>query len=197
VATAHQAQQRKRAGPRFIADSVAGDFGGRTACEWISQTLRRACLRGPLAKGDQRDHNAGGVGVRWTAIVALGKSFSSNVAIRESQKAPSNGAVSIRKAPVLPGMCWCLCIGCTLAVDCFCRGAGANHCGVLYRIHVEELALREAFGADYVAVQSDPARTDSRGVLTSVLLVHSNYQAQIRSKNKRSFRYAYKGRAAD
>ncbi|HTZ49395.1 MAG TPA: isoprenylcysteine carboxylmethyltransferase family protein [Verrucomicrobiae bacterium] len=92
-----------------------------------------------------------GLAIRWTAIYTLGKSFSSNVAIRESQTLNRSGLYRFVRHPSYLGLLliffavalhtrnWpslaVILIPCTAAL--------------LYRIHVEEAALLQAFGPDY------------------------------------------------
>jgi protein-S-isoprenylcysteine O-methyltransferase Ste14 len=92
-----------------------------------------------------------GLAVRWTAILTLGKAFSSNVAIQESQTVQRSGLYGIVRHPSYLGMLiiflaigvhWRNLLG--LAVVMIPTTAA-----LLYRIHVEEIALRDAFGAEY------------------------------------------------
>lgn len=101
-----------------------------------------------------------GLAVRATAIVTLGKAFSVNVATRASQTLQRSGLYRLVRHPSYLGIeiiflaaglhsrtwaCLAVCvIPPTLAV--------------LYRIHVEEIALRRAFGSEY----DDYARTTRR-----------------------------------
>ena len=90
--------------------------------------------------------------IRWTAIVTLGKSFSANVAIHATQKVCKTGIFSVVRHPSYSGLMlvfvaigihtrnW---IGFALAVV-------PTFAAMAYRIHVEEIALREAFGEEYV-----------------------------------------------
>ena len=65
---------------------------------------------------------AAGLAIRWTAIITLGKSFSANVAVHESQKVHRTGLYRVVRHPAL-----------------------------LYRIHGEEAALNQALGDEYAA----------------------------------------------
>jgi protein-S-isoprenylcysteine O-methyltransferase Ste14 len=94
-----------------------------------------------------------GLAIRWTAIVSLGKAFSSNVAIRDSQKIKKNGLYRFIRHPSYLGLLLVF-----LAVGVHSRNwiafAAAflpTTAAMLYRIHVEEGALRSAFGEEYVA----------------------------------------------
>jgi protein-S-isoprenylcysteine O-methyltransferase Ste14 len=92
-----------------------------------------------------------GLLVRWTAILTLGVSFSTNVAIHANQTLRKNGLFRWVRHPSYLGM-----------VLIF-AGVGLSQrnwisvaimlifptAALLYRIYVEELALAEAFGDDY------------------------------------------------
>ncbi len=94
-----------------------------------------------------------GLAIRWTAIVTLGKSFSANVAIHATQKVYTRGIFSVVRHPSYTGLMmvfvavgihtrsW---IGLALAVV-------PTFAAMAYRIRVEEIALRAAFGEEYVA----------------------------------------------
>ena len=101
-----------------------------------------------------------GLVVRIVAIVTLGKGFSANVAIRSAQKLQRSGLYSVVRHPSYLG----------LVIIFVAAGLWGHNWGsmavmillptsaVLYRIHVEEIALRSAFGAEY----DDYARTTKR-----------------------------------
>jgi protein-S-isoprenylcysteine O-methyltransferase Ste14 len=94
-----------------------------------------------------------GLLIRMTAILTLGRSFTANVATHAAQSLQQSGLYSIVRHPSYLGMeiiflavgihsrnwiCLAVCvIPPTLAV--------------LYRIHVEEIALRGLFGDEYIA----------------------------------------------
>jgi protein-S-isoprenylcysteine O-methyltransferase Ste14 len=93
-----------------------------------------------------------GLALRWTAIFTLGRAFSANVAIRADQRVYKHGLFRWMRHPSYTGLMLCL-----LAVGL----ANCNwlslllatippYAALLYRIHVEEIALREHFGAEYV-----------------------------------------------
>jgi protein-S-isoprenylcysteine O-methyltransferase Ste14 len=94
-----------------------------------------------------------GLAVRWTAILTLGRAFSANVAILDSQKICRNGLYRFLRHPSYLGMLLIF-----LAAGVHSRNwAGVavalipTTAALLYRIHVEESALREAFGEEYDA----------------------------------------------
>jgi protein-S-isoprenylcysteine O-methyltransferase Ste14 len=101
-----------------------------------------------------------GLVVRWVAIFSLGKAFSANVAIRDSQALYRSGLYSIVRHPSYSGM---LLIFLAIAVaDRNWLSAAIvlifPAAALLYRIHVEEAALNQAFGVQY----AEYSRTTNR-----------------------------------
>ena len=100
-----------------------------------------------------------GVAVRWTAVLSLGRAFSANVAIRAGQQLYTAGLYRLVRHPSYLGLLMILfAIGlhthtwtglAILLVPSFAA--------LSYRIHVEEEALRTAFGDTY-AVYSRSTR---------------------------------------
>ena len=93
-----------------------------------------------------------GIAIRATAILALGKAFSSNVAIQHSQKVCKRGLYRFVRHPSYLGLLLIF-----LAVGLHSRNwlglavaLVPTTAGLLYRIHVEESALTAAFGDEYV-----------------------------------------------
>jgi protein-S-isoprenylcysteine O-methyltransferase Ste14 len=92
-----------------------------------------------------------GLGVRVVAILTLGRAFSANVATRASQILQQSGLFGLVRHPSYLGL--------ELILLAFALHARTWACfavllipptsAVLYRIHIEETALRLAFGADY------------------------------------------------
>ena len=92
-----------------------------------------------------------GLSVRAVAVVTLGKAFSANVATRAGQRLQRSGLYSLVRHPSYLGL--------ELIFAAFALHARTWACfavilipptlAVLYRIHVEETALRQAFGVDY------------------------------------------------
>ncbi len=101
-----------------------------------------------------------GMVLRTAAVVQLGKSFSSNVAIRAKQTVLKTGLYGWMRHPSYTGMVlvfagigvhsrnW---VGLAVAVV-------PPLVALLYRIHVEEIALREHFGPEYVAYSAETKR---------------------------------------
>ena len=92
-----------------------------------------------------------GLIVRWTAIVSLGKAFSVNVAIRDGQTLYRSGLYRLVRHPSYSGMLICF-IAIAIVQQNWISAALVivfPTAALLYRIHVEEKALNEAFGAQY------------------------------------------------
>jgi protein-S-isoprenylcysteine O-methyltransferase Ste14 len=94
---------------------------------------------------------AAGMAIRWTAIVSLGRSFSTNVAIRAGQTVYRGSLYRWVRHPSYTGMLFSFAsIGVwernwiSLAITVIFPIAV-----LLYRIHVEEAALTSAFGDNY------------------------------------------------
>jgi protein-S-isoprenylcysteine O-methyltransferase Ste14 len=132
-----------------------------TACQWISEATR------PNMFGGAHELKTAGVMVilvaltiRWSAIFTLGKSFSSNVAIQDSQQITRAGLYRFVRHPSYLGLLLVfLAIGLharnwiSLAVVILPTTAA-----LLYRIHVEEAVLAKAFGEEYVAYSKSTKR---------------------------------------
>jgi len=92
-----------------------------------------------------------GLAVRVAAVVTLGRAFSANVATRAGQRLKRSGLYSLVRHPSYLGLELIL-LGFGLHARtwaCFAVVLVPPTLAVLYRIHVEEAALRLAFGADY------------------------------------------------
>jgi protein-S-isoprenylcysteine O-methyltransferase Ste14 len=101
-----------------------------------------------------------GLALRWAAIVSLGKSFSSNVAIHTTQRVLKTGLYRWMRHPSYSGL-----ILIFIAAGLHTRNWIAflivtlpTTAALLYRIHVEEIALRDHFGQEYI----DYSRQTSR-----------------------------------
>ena len=92
-----------------------------------------------------------GLGVRSVAIIMLGRAFSANVAMRSGQRLQRNGLYGLVRHPSYLGLELILL---ALAIHsrtwaCFPVLFVPPTLAVLYRIYVEEAALRLTFGAEY------------------------------------------------
>jgi protein-S-isoprenylcysteine O-methyltransferase Ste14 len=127
-------------------------FASMMAAGWMSAWAPKATIVTPLwlilgAMGLM----IAGLIVRWTAILSLGKAFSVNVAIRDGQTLYRSGLYHLVRHPSYSGMLICF-----IAIAIVERNWISAvlvlvfpTAALLYRIHVEEKALSEAFGAQY------------------------------------------------
>jgi protein-S-isoprenylcysteine O-methyltransferase Ste14 len=92
-----------------------------------------------------------GLAVRATAILTLGRAFSTNVATHVGQRLQRSGLYNFVRHPSYLGLELILLAFAlhTRTWACFAVTLVPPTLAVLYRIHVEEAALRGAFGADY------------------------------------------------
>ena len=128
-------------------------FTSITACEWIAATARPNLFGGGhWLKSAGLALLIAGLAVRWTAILSLGKAFSANVAIQDSQTVKRSGLYRFVRHPSYSGLLLIF-----LAIGVHSRNwigllllLASTTAALLYRIHVEEAALREAFGDEYV-----------------------------------------------
>jgi protein-S-isoprenylcysteine O-methyltransferase Ste14 len=101
-----------------------------------------------------------GLIVRWTAIFTLGRSFSANVAIHATQTLHKTGLFRFVRHPSYSGMLLIF-LGLGLGIRNWLSLAIVlifPTAALLYRIRVEEAALKRAFGNDYL----EYARTTRR-----------------------------------
>jgi protein-S-isoprenylcysteine O-methyltransferase Ste14 len=103
---------------------------------------------------------AAGLAIRWTAVATLGKRFSVNVAIYTSQTLHRTGLFRFVRHPSYTGLLLIF-----VAVGIHTRNwlglavvLVPTTAALLYRIHVEEAALNDAFGQEY----RDYSRTTKR-----------------------------------
>jgi protein-S-isoprenylcysteine O-methyltransferase Ste14 len=92
-----------------------------------------------------------GLGVRAVAVVSLGRAFSANVAVRAGQRLKRSGLYALVRHPSYLGLELIL-LACALhsrTWACFAVAFVPPTLAVLYRVHVEEAALRLAFGTEY------------------------------------------------
>lgn len=123
-----------------------------TAAEFIGHTAPATMFGGPhWLKTAAVAVLIAGLVVRWTAILSLGKAFSANVAIRTEQTIYRSGLYRFVRHPSYLGL---LVVFAAIALHERNWLAAAvvlapTTAAVLYRIHVEEAALNQAFGAQY------------------------------------------------
>ena len=135
--------------------------GSIFAAEWI-----RAVVPAPIFPGIRWLPIAAivimilGLVVRWIAILSLGRAFSVNVAIRDAQQLYQKGLYRFVRHPSYTGMVICF-VAIALAERNWYSAAIVlviPNAALLYRIHVEEAALRSAFGAQYQRYQEETKR---------------------------------------
>lgn len=92
-----------------------------------------------------------GLAIRLFAVLSLGRAFSANVAIRDAQRFNQAGLYKLVRHPSYLGLLLIF-----LAIGLHARNPLSLACAVLpttaallYRIHVEEIALISAFGQAY------------------------------------------------
>jgi protein-S-isoprenylcysteine O-methyltransferase Ste14 len=92
-----------------------------------------------------------GLAIRAAAIANLGRAFSANVAVRAGQGLQRSGLYALVRHPSYLGLELILLAFGLHARTWACLAVILIPCtlALLYRIHVEEAALRQAFGAEY------------------------------------------------
>ena len=92
-----------------------------------------------------------GLCLRAVAVITLGSAFSANVALRSGQKLRRSGLYALVRHPSYLGLeLILLAFGLHARTGaCLAVILGPPTVALLYRIHVEERALRLAFGAEY------------------------------------------------
>jgi protein-S-isoprenylcysteine O-methyltransferase Ste14 len=123
---------------------------------WVSTWYREAHARTMLGGAHWLGTVAlglllGGLAIRWTAIITLGRSFSTNVAIHATQTVRKTGLFRWVRHPSYTGM---LVIFAAIGIHqrnwvSLAIMLALPTAALIYRIHVEEIALTEAFGEDY------------------------------------------------
>jgi protein-S-isoprenylcysteine O-methyltransferase Ste14 len=124
-----------------------------TACEWMRRIMPANMFgRAAWLKTASVVVLIAALAIRWTAVFALEKSFSANFAIRESQKVMRTGLYRIVRHPSYLGL---LMVFVAIGIHSrnwvsFVVAIVPTAAALIYRIQVEEMALREAFGEEYV-----------------------------------------------
>ncbi|MGB7434255.1 MAG: isoprenylcysteine carboxylmethyltransferase family protein [Candidatus Acidiferrum sp.] len=98
--------------------------------------------------------------IRWSAIITLGRSFSSNVAILDSQKLNRSGLYRFVRHPSYLGLFLVFLASAVHTRNWLSFAIILVPCtaALLYRIHVEEAALLRAFGQEYANYSRATAR---------------------------------------
>ena len=132
-----------------------------SACDWLADRLHLANFSGsPWLKPLTILLLLTGLTIRWSAILSLGRSFSVNVVIKKSQTLYRKGLFRFVRHPSYLGMLIIfLAVGLrshnviSLAIMLICPAAA-----LLYRIHVEEQAMEQAFGIEYTRYRQTTRR---------------------------------------
>jgi protein-S-isoprenylcysteine O-methyltransferase Ste14 len=136
-------------------------FTSITGCNWISETGPKNMFGGATwLKVAAVIVILTGLAIRWTAIITLGKSFSSNVAIQDSQKILKTGIFRVVRHPSYLGL---LLVFFAVGLHsrnwiAFALAIVPTTAALLYRINVEEAALQAAFGEEYLAYSRETQR---------------------------------------
>lgn len=123
-----------------------------TACEWLRRIMPANMFGGAAwLKTASVVVLVAALAMRWTAVFTLGRSFSANVAIRESQKMMRSGLYRMVRHPSYLGL---LMVFVAIAIHSrnwisFVVAVVPTTAALIYRIQVEEQALQEAFGEEY------------------------------------------------
>ncbi len=131
------------AGERIRARTAPNIFGGAS---WLLEAAVLLLIAG--------------LAIRTTAILSLGKAFSPNVAIRNNQTIYRGGLYRWLRHPAYTGS---LLSFLALGIEArnwiaFAVILAPIAAAFLYRIHVEEAALNEAFGAEYADYSQETKR---------------------------------------
>ena len=129
---------------------IGAGIAAGTAAQAVSATRIR--MPEPWLLGGSLLLLVGGLAIRWTAILTLGRLFSTNVAIHQDHRLIRTGLFRLVRHPSYTGLLllflgmalsfgnW---LSCAVIVVPFLAA-------LLYRIRVEESALVEVLGQDYV-----------------------------------------------
>ena len=125
-----------------------------TAASWLNYSLPALDFTGsPWLKPLTCALLLLGLIIRWTAILSLGKSFSVNVAIHATQSVYRQGIYRLVRHPSYLGM---LLIFAAIGLRArnwlsLATMLVVPTAALLFRVHIEEKALRQAFGPEYDA----------------------------------------------
>lgn len=101
-----------------------------------------------------------GIGIRWTSIFTLNRYFTVNVAILEGHKLIRTGLYKYVRHPAYAGALLAF-LGLGLAFSnwlSIIAGVVPSMAAILYRIRIEEEALKEILGSEYLEYARDTKR---------------------------------------
>lgn len=102
----------------------------------------------------------GGLTIRWTAIVTLGRFFTARVTIQQDHRVVRTGLFRYVRHPSYSGLLLAI-FGVALQFHNWLSLLASmlpSFAALLYRIRVEEGAMMEALGEDYVSYQESTSR---------------------------------------
>jgi protein-S-isoprenylcysteine O-methyltransferase Ste14 len=122
-----------------------------TACEWLRRIMAANMFEAAWLSAASVALLSAALAIRFTALFTLGKSFSANEAIRESQKMVRSGLYRAVRHPSYLGL---LMVFAAIGIHSrnwlsFVVAVVPTTAALMYRIQVEEQALQEAFGEEY------------------------------------------------
>ena len=124
-----------------------------SSLDWISAGLPQFDFSGsPWLKPLTVALMLAGLAIRWTAILKLGRAFSVNVTIRPGQQVQRAGLYRVVRHPSYAGLVLIYLAIALRSRNWLCLAVMLlfNGAALMYRIHVEEQALRGAFGEEYI-----------------------------------------------
>ena len=145
------AQPRDRGSRTVLWCMIAMGIAAGTAAQFVSAARIRVPV--PWLFGVALSFLVVGLIIRWTAILTLGRFFSTSVAIRQDHRLVQTGLYRLVRHPSYTGLLL-LFLGMALSFGnwlSFIVIVIPFLAALLYRIQVEESSLAEALGQDYVA----------------------------------------------
>ncbi len=142
----------------LIAGTAATLFFAFNLAFWLPALLISSRQSEMLVAGSMLTF--AGIGFRWYAISVLGRFFTRDVAIRAGHRIVRDGPYLYLRHPSYSGYLLAM-LGVGISLDNWASLAlllAANIAIYTYRMSVEERALTEAFGSEYLAYQRETKR---------------------------------------
>jgi protein-S-isoprenylcysteine O-methyltransferase Ste14 len=146
----HGASPRDRGSRTLLWCVIGAGLAAGTAAQAVSAASIR--MPEPWLLGLSLSLLVAGLAVRWTAILTLGRFFSTRVAVHHEHRLVRTGPFRLVRHPSYTGLLL-LFLGMALTFGnwlSFAVIVAPFLAALLYRIRVEEAALVEALGRDYV-----------------------------------------------